>query len=81
MSQKFEMSVYDKYNQVPKKYSDNEKYPSIPLYCEEGDVFFFDLDLLHRSGINTSNMIRWSAQARYHNATETSFLSKYDLEK
>lgn len=62
---------------VPKKYTDDKNYPTIPVPCKEGDVLLFDLTMIHRSGINTSDMIRWSAQARYHNVMNKDFLPAY----
>ena len=63
---------------IPDQYL-KEEHAEILLPCKQGDVLFFDLDVIHKSGINKSkNLVRWSAQARIHNASKSGFLSKYD---
>lgn len=64
--------------QVPDSISCNPKFPEVQPALKAGDLILFDLTLVHKSGINVSaDMIRWSAQARYHDARHPSFLSKY----
>jgi len=53
---------------------------TIITQCEPGDVLLFDINLIHASGINkTKNRIRWSAQARYHNAFYKEFMPQYSV--
>lgn len=63
--------------QVPVSISDSVEFENIQPELRAGDVILFDLALVHRSGINSSPLIRWSAQARYHNASHPEFLEKY----
>jgi hypothetical protein len=65
--------------QVSEALSTDARHSSVQPELEMGDVLLFDLCLIHRSGINSSNMIRWSAQARYHNAASGNFLKQYSL--
>jgi phytanoyl-CoA hydroxylase len=61
-------------------------YPEIPgdfdearfVSCEmrRGDVLFFSAFLLHRSGTNATDLIRWSCQLRYNNLREPTFLER-----
>jgi ectoine hydroxylase-related dioxygenase (phytanoyl-CoA dioxygenase family) len=58
----------------------HDQYPARQLACKAGDVIVFDLRLVHASGINSSGGVRWSAQARYHDAKHEEFLvKKYSL--
>jgi hypothetical protein len=49
---------------VPEKYVKN--YPVTKLICKPGDTSFFNMDIIHRSGMNTSNRFRFNAIARFH---------------
>ena len=42
------------------------KYKVADFFAEPGDVGFFQMDIFHRSGKNTSNLFRFVAIARYH---------------
>jgi hypothetical protein len=65
---------------VPEAVSNDARFEPVQLECSAGDVILFDLTLVHRSGINrSSDRIRWSAQARYHDAAHARFLGKYLL--
>jgi ectoine hydroxylase-related dioxygenase (phytanoyl-CoA dioxygenase family) len=63
--------------QVPAEISDSVEFEKVQPSLRAGDVILFDLALVHRSGINLSSLVRWSAQARYHNARNPSFLKQY----
>ncbi len=41
-----------------------------------GDALFFSSFLVHRSGTNVTDAIRWSAQFRYNNLAETTFIER-----
>jgi phytanoyl-CoA hydroxylase len=43
---------------------------------EVGDVLLFSAFLVHRSGTNTTNNIRWSVQFRYNNLEEPTFIER-----
>ena len=57
-------------NKVPSidiKNIDKYSYKDVFFTTRPGDVMIFDLNLIHRSGNNSSiNKVKWSAQARYH---------------
>jgi ectoine hydroxylase-related dioxygenase (phytanoyl-CoA dioxygenase family) len=64
---------------VPEKYLE-ERSDCIDIQPEinSGDVLIIDMKTIHRSGINTSsNGIRWSIQAHYHDAFAENYLSQY----
>jgi ectoine hydroxylase-related dioxygenase (phytanoyl-CoA dioxygenase family) len=50
------------------------KFSAIPM--ELGDVLFFSTFTIHRSGTNTSDFIRWSANFRYDNVREDCFVQR-----
>lgn len=50
------------------------KFHSIPMQL--GDVLFFSTLLIHRSGVNRSKSIRWSANFRYDNVEEKNFIAR-----
>ena len=35
------------------------------------------MDLIHRSGLNNSEKVKFSVQARFHNANNPNFLPQY----
>ncbi len=43
---------------------------------KKGDALFFSTLLVHRSGNNTSNAIRWSCHFRYNNLLEPTFVQR-----
>lgn len=49
----------------------DEKY--VQTEFEEGDLLIFSAFLIHRSGNNITNNIRWSIQLRYNNIAEPTF--------
>ena len=50
------------------------KYSIMDVEIKKGDVLFFDTELFHRSGVNTSNRIRFSCQIRYAINTADDFV-------
>ena len=48
----------------------------IPLEIEKGDALFFSTFLVHRSGTNATNSIRWSCHFRYNNLRESTFIER-----
>lgn len=51
-----------------------EKYRIENVEVKKGDALFFDMKLFHRSGINTSNRIRFSCQTRFANISAKDFV-------
>ena len=62
-------SSYDKIEQEK-----IEKYSVIHAEMKKGDALFFDTKTFHRSGINSSDMIRFSCATRFANFTEEDFV-------
>jgi phytanoyl-CoA hydroxylase len=52
----------------------DEQY--VPVEVEAGDALFFSAFLLHRSGDNTTNSIRWSCHFRYNDLAEQTFVER-----
>ena len=69
-------------NQVPtidQKYIDDPQFKDVSATTESGDVAIIDMNVLHRSGYNTSkNKVKLSLQCLYHNASVEGFLPQYD---
>ena len=42
-----------------------KKYDCISVICERGDVAFLNTDLIHKSGDNSSNQVRYTTQIRF----------------
>ena len=65
------------------------KYSIMDVEIKKGDVLFFDTELFHRSGVNTSNRMRFSCQVRHAINTaedfvpfrETKTYNKFGLEQ
>ena len=47
-----------------------------PVEVARGDVLFFSTFLVHQSGTNTSDAIRWSCHFRYNNLREPTFVAR-----
>jgi phytanoyl-CoA hydroxylase len=47
-----------------------------PIEMRQGDALFFSSFLVHRSGTNATDAIRWSAQFRYNNLAEATFVAR-----
>jgi phytanoyl-CoA hydroxylase len=52
----------------------DDQYESIEM--EAGDVLFFSAFLIHRSGNNVTDSIRWSCHFRYNDLEEPTFVSR-----
>ena len=48
----------------------------VSVEVTKGDVLFFSTLLVHRSGDNTSDSIRWSCHFRYNNLCEPTFIQR-----
>ena len=48
----------------------------VPVEVEAGDALFFSAFLLHRSGDNITDSIRWSCHFRYNDLDEPSFIER-----
>lgn len=56
--------------------SDKQKNLFQSIEVKRGDALFFSSFLVHQSGINSTNKIRWSAHFRYNNLDEPSFIRR-----
>jgi len=54
-----------------------EKYEIIDIEAEQGDVVFIDMNLIHKSGDNSSSTIRFVATARHHNMLTNEFFFRW----
>lgn len=70
-SKKTDGSASDQY-QVSNRYL--KKYRIIDVKAQVGDAAFFNMDLIHRSGVNSIDHIRFTAGARYHRMLVPDFL-------
>ena len=52
----------------------DDQFASIEI--KKGDALFFSAFLIHRSGINNSNSIRWSSHFRYNDLAEPTFIDR-----
>lgn len=52
----------------------DEQYQAVPV--EAGDALFFSAFLVHRSGDNVTDSIRWSCHFRYNDLEEPTFISR-----
>lgn len=52
----------------------DEKFESYDM--APGDIIIFASFLIHRSGVNTTNRVRWSTQFRFSNLLEPSFIER-----
>jgi hypothetical protein len=48
----------------------------VPVEVERGDALFFSTFLLHQSGTNVSDRLRWSCHFRYNNLAEETFVER-----
>lgn len=47
-----------------------------PIEVEQGDALFFSAFLVHRSGTNSTESIRWSCHFRYNDLAESTFIDR-----
>ena len=62
------------YAHVKAECYDDDSFIQVPM--NSGDALIFSMFLLHRSGNNTSNNIRYSFQSRYNDASESTFIDR-----
>jgi hypothetical protein len=55
---------------------DIDSAAALPVEVERGDALFFSTFLLHRSGTNVTDSIRWSCHFRYNNLDEVTFIER-----
>ena len=48
----------------------------VSVEAKQGDALFFSSFLVHRSGVNTTDSIRWSCHFRYNNLAEQTFIER-----
>jgi ectoine hydroxylase-related dioxygenase (phytanoyl-CoA dioxygenase family) len=48
----------------------------VPIEATQGDALFFSSFLVHRSGTNSTDSIRWSCHLRYNNLGEETFIQR-----
>jgi phytanoyl-CoA hydroxylase len=48
----------------------------LPIEVERGDALVFSSFLVHRSGTNSTESIRWSCHFRYNNLSERTFIDR-----
>ena len=58
-----------------------DKYSQIDLNTKIGDVAFIQMDLIHRSGYNSSNKVRYTAQIRYTNLEKDDYMPPQNMIK
>jgi phytanoyl-CoA hydroxylase len=66
-------SVQDDWYRTVKGTTDDQY---VPVEVEAGDALFFSAFLLHRSGGNTTDSIRWSCHFRYNDLDEQTFVER-----
>tara|TARA_R110001592_G_scaffold294462_4_gene564286 strand:+ start:9683 stop:10513 length:831 start_codon:yes stop_codon:yes gene_type:complete len=70
----YECSDVDYYSKIKDDLIDESKYVSVEM--NKGDLLMFNSFLVHRSGTNSTNKVRWSSQLRYNNLKEESFIKR-----
>jgi len=58
---------------IVSKYKNND---FISVELEKGDVLFFSSFLVHRSGINSTDSIRWSVHYRFNDLEDSDFIKR-----
>ena len=48
----------------------------MPVEVKQGDALFFSSFLVHRSGDNVTDAIRWSCHFRYNDLAENTFIER-----
>jgi len=74
-----DLSGYKKDDITSEQYNISEeliqKYEIVNLVAEPGDAYFFNMDIIHKSGFNKSYKIRIVAGCRYHRMLSSDFLT------
>ncbi|HEY5073290.1 MAG TPA: phytanoyl-CoA dioxygenase family protein [Pyrinomonadaceae bacterium] len=69
--------MVDNYGHIdPKALEAIELARLLAVEVKRGDALFFSALLLHRSGTNVTNSIRWSCHFRYNNLSERTFIER-----
>jgi len=66
-------TMIDGYGHVEEPVDQSEM---VPIEIEAGDVLFFSALLVHQSGTNVTESIRWSCHFRYNNLQESTFIER-----
>jgi phytanoyl-CoA dioxygenase PhyH len=61
------------YGKISKEITEGE---FLPVVVERGDALVFSSFLVHRSGTNSTESIRWSIHFRYNNLSEQTFIDR-----
>ena len=56
--------------------AEEKQFRFVSIEAQKGDALFFSTLLVHRSGNNTSESIRWSCHFRYNNLHEPTFIER-----
>jgi phytanoyl-CoA hydroxylase len=67
-------SVEDGFGKVDEALLDADSFQSVEV--QQGDALFFSSLLVHRSGDNITDRIRWSCHFRYNNLTDPTFIER-----
>jgi len=70
----YECAEVDYYSKIDEGLLDEGKY--IPVEMNKGDLLIFNSFLVHRSGTNSTNGIRWSSQLRFNNLDDPNFIKR-----
>jgi ectoine hydroxylase-related dioxygenase (phytanoyl-CoA dioxygenase family) len=70
----FEYETQNDYHTIVEAAAKNFQFLSVEV--EKGDALFFSTLLVHRSGDNTSESVRWSCHFRYNNLYEPTFIQR-----
>ena len=49
---------------------------AVPIQVERGDALFFSAFLVHQSGVNLTDSIRWSCHFRFNNMSDPTFIER-----
>jgi ectoine hydroxylase-related dioxygenase (phytanoyl-CoA dioxygenase family) len=64
---------------IPDRFINNAEFPEDSFETKSEDVVLVDMNVIHKSGKNTSNnIVKFSLQCRCHNASTKGFLPQYD---
>lgn len=69
-----ECEKVDYYSRIKQGEVDENSYT--PVEMKKGDLLLFSSFLVHRSGTNVTQRIRWSTQFRYNNINEETFIER-----
>ena len=60
-----------------RKVAEADRFPYQSVEVAAGDALFFSAFLLHRSGNNVTDAIRWSCHFRYNDLSEATFIARH----